>query len=97
LTASFDKIYNTNNLYGNEPSYNLIKFEISKLFFSNKLEVSFIANDLLNQNIGYSRFGDLNAVYETNYNTLTRYFMIGLQYKIEKSKKKGITISNDGL
>jgi len=97
LIASFDKIYNTNNLYGNEPSYNLIKLDVSKLFFSNKLQVSFIANDLLNQNIGYSRFGDLNSVYETNYQTLTRYFMIGLQYKIGKSKKKGITILNDGL
>lgn len=88
LTASYDRIHNRNNLYGTEPSFNMIKLEVSKLFLSNKLEVSFSVSDLLNQNIGYSRRGDLNAVYENNFQTLARYYMLGIQYKIGKSKNK---------
>ncbi len=40
--------------------------------------------DILNQNQGISRIADINYIQETQYNILTRYFMVSFLYKLTK-------------
>ena len=73
--------------FADSPDYKLWSASISKLLFDNKLEVRASVFDILNQNIGYRRFGSANSLNQTFYNNLSQYFLIGLNYKIGRGKK----------
>lgn len=81
----------SNEGFENSPDFTFWHLSLSKLFFKEKLELSFSIYDVLNQNIGYERFGTPTAIMEKSFNNLGRYFMLGVKYKIGKSK------SNDGI
>lgn len=59
---------------------------VSKKMLSNKqLELRIYANDILNQNIGFQRYGSSNTVTQNNYNTIRRYGMIQLTWNFTKT------------
>ena len=49
------------------------------------LELKAYANDILNQNIGYSRVTTADQISERNYNTIQRYFMLSLTWNFTKT------------
>jgi hypothetical protein len=81
--------------FSENTSFTLWSAGISKYFFENKLEVKLQAFDLLNQNIGFRRLGSENSLREEDFNNLSRYFMIGMTYKIGSGKKDGIQVQFD--
>lgn len=52
----------------------------------NNLMVELWANDLLNQNSGFSRNAQANLITQTTYNTLKRYYMLTINYEFTKMK-----------
>jgi len=59
---------------------------ISKKFLKNdQLELKAFVNDILNQNIGFNRYGQNNFITENNYNTIRRYGMLSLIWNFTKS------------
>ncbi len=67
---------------------NITKWDanITRKFLKNDvLEFKFAVYDLLNQNIGFERIARTNIVTETNFLTIRRLWMIGLQYNISKN------------
>ncbi|HUQ65448.1 MAG TPA: outer membrane beta-barrel protein, partial [Flavitalea sp.] len=71
-----------------ETNRNSFKWDayISRKFLKkDNLELKLAAYDILNQNIGFSRNATSNIITENSYNTLKRYFMISIQYSINKT------------
>jgi hypothetical protein len=59
---------------------------VAKKFMKNdQLELRFSAFDILNQNLGFSRYAQNNIVTETNYNTIRRYGLLSLTWNFTKS------------
>ena len=59
---------------------------VSKKFLKNdQLELRASAFDILNQNIGFQRYGYNNSVTEQNYNTIRRYGLIMLTWNFTKT------------
>jgi hypothetical protein len=54
------------------------------MFKSRRGDMRFSAFDLLNQNIGFSRFADLNYIQQEQTNNLARYFMLSFTYRLNK-------------
>lgn len=46
------------------------------------LKLSLTANDLLNQNVGFSRMATSNMMSQNSYTTIKRYFMLSLSYDL---------------
>lgn len=58
---------------------------VSKKFLKNdELELRASVFDILNQNLGFSRFANSNQVTETNYNTIRRYGLLTLIWNFTK-------------
>lgn len=58
---------------------------ISKKFFKQEnLKISLSGNDLLNQNVGFSRYANGNMVTQNSYTTIQRYFMCTLSWDFNK-------------
>ncbi|WP_428329752.1 outer membrane beta-barrel protein [Mucilaginibacter sp.] len=58
---------------------------ISKTFLkANNLKASIAGNDLLNQNVGFSRSVSGNYISQNNYTTIKRYFMLSLIWDFNK-------------
>ena len=93
LGSEFSYVSNSSNVDNDLPSFSLLNAFISKTILNNKFEIKLGAYDLLNQNIGYQRFGGINTLTETFYNALSRYYYLGLKYKIGNGKRdEGIRI-----
>jgi hypothetical protein len=59
---------------------------VSKKFLKNdQLELRAYVNDILNQNIGFTRYAQNNFVSENNYNTIRRYGMLSLTWNFTRS------------
>lgn len=68
--------------FGDENTIALWGANISKLLMGNKLQLSIVAFDLLDQNRGITRTAVENLVSETISNSIGRYFMITAQYNL---------------
>jgi len=79
----------SNDGFADSPDFKLWSASISKLLFDNKLEIRASVFDILNQNIGYRRFGSANSLNQSFFNNLNQYFLLGLNYKIGRGKKDG--------
>jgi hypothetical protein len=67
---------------------------VSKSFLKDKsLVAKLYANDILDQNVGYSRYNDPNYISENTYNTIRRYFMLSLTWNFTKT---GVKNSDEG-
>ncbi len=64
-----------------EVSYNLLK--------NGTAQIQLTVFDILNQNRGVSRFGNLNAIVERNTNSLGRYVMVTFLYKFNSNQSSG--------
>ncbi|MDF2478888.1 MAG: hypothetical protein K0S24_4371 [Sphingobacterium sp.] len=49
-----------------------------------KLELTFMVNDLLKQNVGFDRSQNGNLLTERRFNTISRYYMVKLTWEINK-------------
>lgn len=59
---------------------------VAKKFMKNdQLELRLSAFDMLNQNLGFSRYAQNNIVTETNYNTIRRYGLLSLTWNFTKT------------
>ena len=56
-----------------------------KILKKDKGIIKFVAHDILNQNIGYSRYVSANQISERNYQTITRYFMLSFVWNFTKA------------
>ena len=56
-----------------------------KLFKNDKGMIRIEANDILNQNVGFSRYVSDNNVRENNYETLRRYFLLAFVWNFSKT------------
>ncbi len=81
----------TGSVFTDTPDFFLWRASVSKLLFNDRLEVRLSAHDILNQNIGYRRSGDIQSIREVEFVNLGRFFMVGLKYKIGEGK------SDDGI
>ena len=60
-----------------------------KRFLKNdKAIIKIVAHDILNQNIGYSRYISSNLIQETNYQTIARYFLLSFVWNFSKNMPK---------
>lgn len=58
---------------------------LSKKFMKDeKLEVTFMVNDVLNQNVGFERSQNGTLLTERQFNTISRYYMLKLSWEINK-------------
>lgn len=58
---------------------------LSKKFMKDeKLELTFMINDVLNQNIGFERNQNGTLLTERRFNTIGRYYMVKLSWEINK-------------
>lgn len=64
-----------------EVSYNLLK--------DGTAQIELTVFDILNQNRGVNRFGNLNAIVERNTNSLGRYVMVTFLYKFNSNQSSG--------
>lgn len=63
----------------------LVNPSLSKKFLPNEsLMLTFAVNDILNQNVGYSRNQSGTQLTERRYNTIGRYYMLKLSWEINK-------------
>jgi len=63
----------------------LINAALSKTFLkADNLKLSLSGNDLLNQNVGFSRTASGNFITQNSYTTIKRYFMISLVWDFNK-------------
>ncbi len=93
INSSFDFVSYSGEFFSDSQKFNLWNTSIRKSFADDKFAIELTFNDLLNQNKGIRRSGDINSLYESRYNTLARYFMIGLKYKFGRRKtKEGISL-----
>lgn len=68
----------------------LLGAEINYYFKNNKrLMLSLEVNDLLNKNTGISRSSQLNYLRETHSNTIGRYFLLSLKFRLNKFGDNG--------
>ncbi len=56
-----------------------------KILKNDKAIIKIIAHDVLNQSTGYSRYISKNIVQETNYESITRYFLLSFVWNFSKS------------
>lgn len=67
---------------------------VSKSFLKDRsLVAKLYANDILDQNVGYTRYNDPNYISENTYNTIRRYFMLSLTWNFTKT---GAKAANEG-
>jgi hypothetical protein len=55
-----------------------------KFMKNDKAIIKFVAHDILNQNIGYSRYVNSNVIEETNYQSIARYFLLSFIWNFSK-------------
>jgi hypothetical protein len=79
------------------PSTNVILWNawIGKKFLKNDvLLVKIIANDLLDNNIGFSRSVNSNFITQNTYSTIRRYFLLGVTWNFNKAGTKAPSQDN---
>jgi len=66
-------------------SKEIINASIVKTFLKNdNLKFTIWGNDLLNQNVGFSRTANSNMIIQNSYTTIKRYFMLTIDYEFTK-------------
>ncbi len=95
LSMSFDYKTYSQESFSEPQSFSLLNAQIRKDLGGDKLSLVVSVFDLLDENVGVERNGGLNSIHEIGYNTLGRYFMATMKYKLGKSKQNGISVDFD--
>ena len=90
--SKFDYMTYNGGLFAEDQVQQLWNASLSKSFLTNKLTVKVTAHDLLNQNNGINRSGGINTLSDSRFNTLGRYVMVGVSYRLGLTKSDGIDI-----
>jgi hypothetical protein len=89
-----------NQVTGRGTAYNtkftLMNAYISKLFFKNRGTFKISVNDLLNENTGVTRTANNNAIVDTNFNVLKRYYMFSFTYSLSNIAGKNANMQGPG-
>ena len=93
IGASYDYRTFNGGLNQEVQALNLLDASFSKSLMDEKLTLKITAHDLLNQNRGISRTGDINTLSDSRFNTLSRYIMIGASYRIGMVRKSGFEVN----
>lgn len=63
----------------------LINSSLEKKFLKDKaVTLKISANDILNQNVGFSRFINSNSITQWTFSTLSRYYLLTLSWDFNK-------------
>ena len=63
----------------------LVNASLAKTFLKeDNLKLAFTVNDLLNQNVGFTRSSSANFITQNTYSTIRRYFMFSITYDFNK-------------
>jgi len=85
FNTTFDYNVYSGDAFADEQIIPLWHAYVSRFFMEgNRLEARLSAFDIFNQNIGFSRYADLNYIQQESTNNLARYFMFSLFYKLNK-------------
>jgi len=90
LNMTYDYRTFNNAFFENGQVLHLLGGKLSKSFLDNKFAVTLTGHDLLNQNLGINRSGNINTLSDIQSNALGRYVMVGLSYRIGMVKESGI-------
>jgi hypothetical protein len=90
LNQSLNYTINSGRAAGYNTAIPIWNASFSKLFLKNKrAEVKLSAYDLLNKNAGISRTVLQSQIIDQQYNVISRYFLIGFTYSLQKSGLSG--------
>ena len=96
LSVDYEGNYRQQTSIYNVPNNKLINGKISYTYKKKReFIVSLDVNDLLNQNINYSRYVTGNQIFETTNTAFKRYFLLNLTYKFKSKPKTDPTKTND--
>jgi len=87
FSASYTIRRYTAAFFSSERTLNFINLELRRSFKDELWAVKLIANDILNENVGIRRSGDVNSLRDEEFNTRARYFMIGVSRKLGKRRE----------
>jgi hypothetical protein len=90
--SKFDYLTYNGGLFTEDQVQQLWNANLSKSFLSNKLTIKVTAHDMLNQNNGINRSGGINTLSDGRFNTLGRYVMVGVSYRLGITKSNGLDI-----
>jgi hypothetical protein len=83
--AEFDLKEKVNAFAGN-PNVILWQASISRSFFKkNSFKTSFIVNDILNQNRGFTRIINSDRIYQESYQRISQYFLFKLEWSFNQN------------
>lgn len=92
ISSKYDlRTYNS-GFFNNRSIINLLQASIQKAILDKQLIIKLTAFDLLNQNLGIDRSGNVNTLSNSRFNTLGRYFLIGASYRIGVKKKSDMEV-----
>lgn len=92
ISGKYDlRTYNS-GFFNNRRVINLLQVSVQKSFLDKQLIIKLTSFDLLNQNLGIDRSGNVNTLSSSQFNTLGRYFLMGAAYRIGVKKKSGIDV-----
>ena len=78
----------TSNHFNESPRYYLLNAEIQKFFKEERWSLKFEMTDILDQNKGFVRNSDANSIQQEQYNTVGRYFLLGVTCNLKKKSKE---------
>ena len=92
LGVTYDYRTFNGGFFNDNQVQHLLGAKFSKTMLDNKLTLSVSAHDLLNQNKGIGRSGNINTLSDTRFNALGRYVMVGVSYRLGMVRDNGIDI-----
>lgn len=77
-----------NAFFSEARQLHFVDLSLRQSLMKDKWAITFIVHDLLNENVGIRRSGDLNSLRDEEYNSRAQYFMVKLSTKLGKRKEK---------
>ena len=88
-TDGYAQFRNKTNAFNKDFHRIIINPSIEKVFFKSKnLKTKFLVNDLLNQNVGFTRNNSNGILTQTTYTTIKRYFLFSVTWDFNKMGAK---------
>jgi len=90
ISSKYDYRSFSGEFFSDARAFHLWSAKLQKTFGNNKYSVILEANDILDQTRGVERSGGLSALYDTQFNTRSRYVTLGFSVKL--GRKKGAAV-----
>lgn len=86
LNADYSIRNYANAFFSEARQLHFIDLSLRQSLMNDKWAITFIVHDLLNENVGIRRSGDLNSLRDEEYNSRAQYFMLQISTKLGKRK-----------